>query len=1383
MPELTTEKLDASRLLETLHAIRRGDFSMRMPVDRTGLAGKIADEVNAIIDLSAGLAGELGRINQAVGKEGRIATRAVLDGARGGWAACVESVNGLIDDLAQPTAEVSRVIGAVAEGDLGRKMALEIDGRPLRGEFLRTATMVNTMVDQLSSFASEVTRVAREVGVEGSLGGQARVEGVAGTWKDLTDNVNLMASNLTTQVRDIAKVTTAVANGDLSKKITADVRGEILELKNTINTMVDQLRSFASEVTRVAREVGTEGKLGGQAVVKGVAGTWKDLTDNVNSMASNLTAQVRGIATVVTAVAAGELRRKLTLQAKGEIAALADTIHGMIETLATFADQVTGVAREVGIEGKLGGQARVPGAAGTWRDLTDNVNQLAANLTTQVRAIAEVATAVTEGDLTRSITVSAAGEVAALKDNINQMIANLRATTQKNTEQDWLKTNLAKFTRMLQGQRDLEAVSRLILKELAPLVQAQQGVFYLMDQGPDGAAVLRLLSSYAYRERKALSNQFRLGEGLVGQCVLEKERILVSDVPSDYLRIGSGLGEARPANVVVIPVLFEGDVKAVIELASFYRFGDIHLAFLDQLTESIGIVLNTIAAGMRTEELLKQSTSLADELRSQQGELTDSNRRLEQQAKSLQASEERLKLQQEELQRTNEELEERSRLLQIQNVEVERKNREIEQAKAALEERAQQLALSSKYKSEFLANMSHELRTPLNSLLILAKMLQENPEQNLTERQREFARTIHQSGTDLMALINDILDLSKIESGTMQVDVDTCPLATLATDVQRQFAQVAAEKKLSFEVDVDRSAPQALYTDGRRLQQILKNLLSNAFKFTERGTVALRVATAESGWSFDAAALNAAEGVVAFEVRDTGIGIPAEKQRLVFEAFQQADGSTARKYGGTGLGLSISRELARLLGGEITVRSTPGQGSTFTLYVPRALVPQVSNGRNLARAAAEVRASVAAAIRPAPQVEASPIEDDRGAVQPGDRVLLVVEDDPVYAAILVGLARERGFKAVVATRGQAALQLAREMHPDAVTLDLVLPDMDGWSLLDLLKRDASTRQIPVHVITGRRDDQRLSLRLGAVAALQKPATREELHGAIGRVAGIAERKARRVLVVSASDGERSEVRELVGDEDVQVVTAATGADAVEATGKETFDCVVLDPALPDMPPGQVVRELRGRAERPVPVVLFGKVDPAVETEIRLASEDVVLKRARSPEQLLDETSLFLHRVESRLPPPKREMLRRAHEPDPVLAGKGVLLVDDDVRNAFALTSALERHRMRVIYAEGGAAALELARRRPDVVLMDVMMPEMDGLEAIRRLRMIPECATVPIIAITAKAMKGDREACLQAGASDYLAKPVDTSQLLSLLRVWLYDARRDATPEEARQEM
>src|SRR5215203_93376 len=855
--------LDPELLLKILTSVRNGDFTDRMPARQSGISGQIYDALNEIIEKNEMLASELGRISEVVGKEGKIAQRAKLHNASGGWASCIDSVNTLITDLAQPTTEVARVIGAVAQGDLSQNFNLEIDDRPLKGEFLRTGKTVNTMVTQLGAFASEVTRVAREVGTEGKLGGQAQVKGVSGTWKDLTDNVNLMANNLTGQVRNIAEVTTAVANGDLSKKITVDVKGEILELKDTINTMVDQLSSFASEVTRVAREVGTEGKLGGQAEVKGVAGVWKDLTDNVNFMASNLTTQVRGIARVVTAVANGNLNRKLEVEALGEIAELADTINAMIDTLATFADQVTTVAREVGVEGKLGGQASVPGASGTWRELTDNVNQLAGNLTTQVRAIAEVATAVTKGDLTRTITVDASGEVAFLKDNVNEMIRNLRETTQKNTEQDWLKTNLAKFTRLLQGQRDLLTVARLILSEMAPLVEMQHGVFYITDITQD-ETILKLLASYAYRKRKSISNEFRLGESIVGQCAFEKQRIIIKDVPPEYVKINSGLGEAAPKNIVVLPVLFEGQVKAVIELASFTPFNEIHFAFLDQLTESIGIVINTIEANMRTEELLKQSQSLAQELQLGQAELQETNSRLELQAQSLKTSEELLKQQQEELQQTNQELEEKAQLLLEQKSEVEQKNKQIELARTALEDKAKQLALNSKYKSEFLANMSHELRTPLNSMLILSKMLSDNAEQNLDEKQVEFAETIHSSGADLLALINEILDLSKIESGAMGVEVGDVAFTDLRADIRRTFSQIAEDKGLHLGIELQDGLPDRMQTDVKRLRQVLKNLLSNAFKFTEFGQVNVEIRRSTSGWRPENMRLNEAASVIAF---------------------------------------------------------------------------------------------------------------------------------------------------------------------------------------------------------------------------------------------------------------------------------------------------------------------------------------------------------------------------------------------------------------------------------------------------------------------------------------------------------------------------------------
>ncbi|HZM35349.1 MAG TPA: HAMP domain-containing protein, partial [Burkholderiales bacterium] len=892
-------------IAEVTTSVAKGDLSKKITVDVQGEILELKSTINTMVDQLSSFGAEVTRVAREVGTEGRLGGQAEVEGVSGTWKDLTESVNSMAANLTTQVREIAEVTTAVARGDLSKKITVDV-----KGEIFALKNTINTMVDQLSSFGAEVTRVAREVGTEGRLGGQAEVKGVSGTWKDLTESVNSMAANLTTQVREIAEVTTAVAKGDLSKKITVDVKGEILELKNTINTMVDQLNAFAAEVTRVARDVGTEGKLGGQADVQGVAGIWKDLTDNVNSMATNLTNQVRGIASVVTAVATGDLNRKLSVQAKGEIADLSNTINGMIDTLATFADQVTNVAREVGTEGKLGGQARVPGAAGLWRDLTENVNRLAANLTTQVRAIAEVATAVTKGDLTRSIAVEAQGEVAALKDNINEMIRNLKDTTRKNTEQDWLKTNLAKFSRMLQGQRDLVAVGEMILSELAPVVEAHQAEFYVLTGTPEEGQRLRLLASYASGGRRSHGKEIDLGEGLIGQCAIEKRKLHLDNVPSAAFRIATGMSESSALEVLVLPVVFEGAIRGVLELASLEHFSEAHNAFLDQLTESIGIVINTIEANTRTEDLLKQSQSLAREL-----------------------------------QQTNQELQDKAQQLAEQNREVETKNQEVEQARQALEEKAAQLALTSKYKSEFLANMSHELRTPLNSLLILSDQLARNGEGNLSARQMEAARTIHASGNDLLALINDILDLSKIESGTVVVDAAELRLADLQRYVERTFQHVAESKQVSFDVRLHPALPATVLTDIKRLQQIIKNLLSNAFKFTHEGGVSFSVAPASSGWSPENEELNRAGGVIAYTVSDTGIGISAEKQHIIFEAFQQADGSTSRKYGGTGLGLAISRELSKLLGGEIRLVSSPGSGSVFTLYLPQNYAPRTARAR------------------------------------------------------------------------------------------------------------------------------------------------------------------------------------------------------------------------------------------------------------------------------------------------------------------------------------------------------------------------------------------------------------------------------------------------------
>ena len=1189
---------------------------MRLPLDLAGIDGEIACAFNEVVELNDAMTRDFERVSEMVGREGMISERVHVHGATGSWAHCVDSINRLVGDMSYPVSEVARVIGAVARGNLSQSMNPEVDGRPVRGEYLRISGVVNTMVDQLASFASEVTRVAREVGTEGKLGGQAhvrdvagiwkdltdsvnhmaanltgqvrniaevstaiargnlskkitvdvkgeilelkdtintmvdqlnsfasevtrvarevgtegklggqaRVEGVAGTWKDLTDNVNHMAANLTGQVRNIAEVSTAIARGNLSKKITVDVKGEILELKDTINTMVDQLNSFASEVTRVAREVGTEGKLGGQAKVEGVAGTWKDLTDNVNSMASNLTGQVRNIAEVVTSVANGDLKRKLVVEAKGEIAALANTINGMIDTLATFAAQVTNVAREVGTAGKLGGQASVPGAAGLWRDLTDNVNQLAANLTTQVRAIAEVATAVTKGDLTRFITVEASGEVAALKDNINEMIRNLKDTTQKNNEQDWLKTNIAFFNRLLQGQRNIRHVSNLILSQLVPLVNAHQALFYVTRQH-EGENVLELAASYAAPNRRRPPQRLRLGDGLIGQCAADKRVMLLTDAPHEYMRISSGLGEARASNIIVLPALFEGEVKAVLELASFERFSTIHTLFLDQLMESIGIVLNTLAANMQTEALLAQSQLLTGELQSQQGELKKTNDRLEQQATTLQRSEDLLRTQQEQLRAKNEELEEKANLLSWQNKQVEAKNQEVERAKKMLEEKAEQLALISKYKSEFLANMSHELRTPLNSLLILSKLLADNADANLSSKQIEFAQTIHRAGTELLALINDILDLSKIESGMVTLDVGTVQFAEIADNLQRGFEQIASDKNLSLAIRLDPQLPRATITDEKRLQQILKNLLSNAFKFTHEGGVELAIRRAQRRLESRRTRRSTPRpAVVAYSVTDTGIGIPADKLRVIFEAFQQADGTTSRKYGGTGLGLSISREICRLLGGEITVESTPGKGSRFTLYLPVAY----DFGANLPAHASrpmlvgQQGAQVVIGRESTPLLVPAELTDDRQNIQPGERVLLIIEDDAKFGRILLDLAHDRGFKAVVSATGSGALPLVRRFNPALITLDINLPDMDGWRLLDILKRSPDTRHIPIHIISVE-DPRERGLQMGAFSVLEKPVDHATLQQALARTEEFIARPVKELLLVEDDDLQRGQI--------------------------------------------------------------------------------------------------------------------------------------------------------------------------------------------------------------------------------------------------------------------
>ncbi|MFJ8850869.1 HAMP domain-containing protein [Streptomyces sp. NPDC102437] len=1128
-------------------AVARGDLSQKIDVDARGEILELKNTINTMVDQLSNFAEQVTRVAREVGTEGMLGGQAEVQGVSGTWKDLTQSVNGMANNLTLQVRNIAEVTTAVANGDLSKKITVDA-----KGEILELVTTVNTMVDQLLNFADEVTRVAREVGTEGILGGQARVPGATGIWKDLSDNVNLMANNLTSQVRNISRVSSAVANGDLRKKVTVEARGEVAELADTVNTMVTTLSSFADEVTRVAREVGTEGELGGQARVPGVSGTWKDLTESVNSMASNLTGQVRQIAAVTTAIAKGDLTKKIDIDARGEIQQLKNTINTMVDQLSSFAEQVTRVAREVGTEGQLGGQARVRDVDGTWRDLTESVNEMAGNLTRQVRAIAAVATAVTRGDLNLKIDVDAAGEIQALQDNINTMIANLRDTTATNKEQDWLKGNLARISGLMQGRRDLDDVASLIMSELTPVVSAQHGAFFLAMPTGDTAAVgsdsdednsyeLCMRGSYGY-SAGSMPTSFRPGETLIGTAAEEKRTIQVDNVPPGYLKISSGLGEAPPAHVIVLPVLFEGKVLGVIELASFQPFTHIQRDFLNQLAEMIATSVNTISVNTKTEKLLEQSQELAEQLR-------DRSQELENRQKALQAS--------------NAELEEKAELLAQQNRDIEVKNTEIEEARQVLEERAEQLAVSMRYKSEFLANMSHELRTPLNSLLILAKLLADNAEGNLSPKQVEFAETIHGAGSDLLQLINDILDLTKVEAGKMDVSPTRIALVQLVDYVEATFRPLTAEKGLDFSVRVSPELPATLHTDEQRLLQVLRNLLSNAVKFTDSGAVELVIRHANEDVPnaireqlLEAGSLRDADAdLIAFSVTDTGIGIAASKMLVIFEAFKQADGTTSRKYGGTGLGLSISREIARLLGGEIHAASEPGRGSTFTLYLP--------------------------------------------------------------------------------------------LHPSE------LPPQ-GYS------------QIGPGAIEG--------------------------HGA------------------AAEEGLLPE--------------AGPGADQVAEA--------------PD--PGGVAGLMRRRRKS------LGS------TERRLA----LPPRSAAPAAPQEPWTLAGH---------EEAEVRRTFR----FRGEKVLIVDDDIRNVFALTSVLEQHGLSVLYAENGRVGIEVLEQHDDVtvVLMDIMMPEMDGYATTAAIRRMPQFAGLPIVALTAKAMKGDREKAIESGASDYVTKPVDPDHLLSVMEQWM----------------
>ncbi|MEY9964804.1 HAMP domain-containing protein/signal transduction histidine kinase/CheY-like chemotaxis protein [Streptacidiphilus sp. MAP12-16] len=1189
-------------------AVARGDLTRKIDVDARGEILELKTTINTMVDQLSSFAAEVTRVALEVGTEGRLGGQADVVGVSGTWKDLTESVNVMADNLTAQVRSIAQVTTAVARGDLSQKIRVDA-----RGEIMELKETINTMVDQLSAFADEVTRVAREVGTEGNLGGQATVRGVSGTWKDLTDNVNVMASNLTGQVRSIAQVANGVAKGDLSQKITVEAKGEVAALAGVINLMVDTLSAFADEVTRVAREVGTEGILGGQARVPNVAGTWKDLTDNVNSMANNLTNQVRNIAQVTTAVAQGDLTRKIDVDARGEILELKTTINTMVDQLSSFAAEVTRVAREVGSEGRLGGQAEVEGVSGTWKRLTENVNELAGNLTRQVRAIAEVTSAVAEGDLTRSISVDASGEVADLKNNINAMVHSLRETTRANHDQDWLKTNLARISGLMQGRRDLAVVADLIMDELTPLVSAQFGAFYLAEEAEAGTRLV-LIGSYG-RTSSESNRVFGLGDSLVGQAARSRRTIAVDRLPKGYATIASGMGSTAPVALIVLPIVVEDQVLGVIELGSVQPFTAVHRDFLNQLMETIGVNVNTIVANARTDELLGESQRLAAELQTRSGELQS---------------------QQEELQSSNAELEEKAALLAAQNRDIETKNLEIEKARQELEIRAQQLSLASKYKSEFLANMSHELRTPLNSLLILAQLLAQNPGRNLTSKQVEYAGVIHSAGSDLLQLINDILDLSKVEAGKMDLSLEAIALRGLLDYVDATFRPLTGQRSLEFRVTVAPGVPATLVTDESRLRQVLRNLLSNAVKFTETGRVELRIFCPAA--ASVPPVLRDGGTVVAFEVVDTGIGISDEQLETIFEAFQQADGTTSRRYGGTGLGLSISREMAQLLGGAITARSRLAQGSSFTLFLPGEHPDSAELLQNQDAAPTQTQAGGAA------------------PVVPGERRLLVFEK------------QQRGLLTLVAESAVAALAAAVPAGQAAVRLS--------------------------------------------------------------SVSGVTEAAA-----VLALDQQHCVVLEL---------------DWVDGEMRRFLQALDEDHALREIPLLVHTRAL-GSAEQQVLREQIGRRPMEVTSSLDELRERITTHlSAQAPVPLL---------------PSARKPAAQIHIDDR-LSGTVALVVDDDVRNVFAITQILELQGMRVLHADNGRRGIETLTANPDIrlVLMDVMMPEMDGYAATAVIRGMPQYTDLPVIAVTAKAMPGDREKSIAAGANAYVTKPVDAAELFTCVQ-------------------
>ena len=1309
-------------IAEVTTAVANGDLTTMITVEAKGEILELKGTINKMVAQLNAFSSEVTRVAKDVGTEGVLGGLAKVEGASGAWLDLTNNVNGMADNLTAQVRNIAEVTTAVANGDLTKKITVEA-----KGEILELKGTVNTMVEQLNAFSSEVTRVAKEVGNDGVLGGQAKVEGVSGTWLNLTNNVNGMADNLTAQVRNITEVTTAVAQGDLTKKITVEAKGEILELKGTINTMVEQLNAFSSEVTRVAKDVGTEGILGGQAKVEGASGAWLDLTNNVNGMADNLTAQVRNIAEVTTAVANGDLTTMITVEAKGEILELKGTINKMVAQLNAFSSEVTRVAKDVGTDGILGGQAKVEGVSGTWLKLTNNVNGMADNLTVQVRNITEVVTAVATGDLTRLIDIDTKGEFLELKNNINRMINVLYAADEENKNQNWVKDGVSLLnTRVLDNDKLVDQIETSI-KEVSRYVNAGIGALYIYDKENE---ILNLKGSYAYVKRDDVANVFKLGEGVVGQVAYEKKPILLTNVP-DVSTIQSGTTKAKALNVYTYPLVFKEELIGVVEVASYEKFNAIILEYIDSALITLAGSLYVSIQASATINLLVQSQTQSEELEEQSLKLKSQNKELEEQRQSM----------------------------DLQRCELEVKNSDLELAQVEVNQRAKDLEDANRYKSEFLANMSHELRTPLNSMLLLSSSLSKVKDIEPSKLNKQ-ASTIYDAGSSLLNLINDILDLSKIEANLMTLNIEEINISSLLYELKELFLPQADARNIRLESTIDASALRAFSSDKTKLTQVLRNFLSNAIKFTgNNGSISIEVTP------------NTEEDKnlrpIVISVVDNGIGIEEKNIGLVFEAFKQADGGTSRQYGGTGLGLSISKELTALLGGRIVVKSIVSEGSAFSICLPIEIDTNLMDERLVEHVQYENIASNTLKIE-----EKTFIVDDREKLNNQDIVILVVDDDAAFANIVVEEIHKLGYKSIVASDGNAAIFMAREYMPTAIILDIVLPILNGMEVLRILKSDINTRHIPVKILSFT-EPLTIAKKLGALDFIKKPIQENELNGLITSLVDFVQDKEKHILIIEDDQVQAEYLKALLTDKDISVKTVGAAKNILKEVTNKQYNCAVLNINLPDMS-GLKLLELIEEKDVKLPIIIFTTRDFTASelVKLRKKSEAVVLKMTSSDARLVEEVSLFLHSVKGSLNEEKQQLLFEAMNTDLGLKGKKILMVDDDIRNLYALSSVLEGKGLDITSAQNGQEALALLKnteKKFDIVLMDIMMPVMDGYEAMREIRKDHKIKNIPIIALTAKAQVEDKQMCIDAGANDYMSKPIDHEQLLSLLKIWLKD--------------